>query len=99
MSVRVRIEALLSKLVPPPLKLLVWRLIKWGLLIAVLVGGMTAKYYGCFGGYQEVQKSEFVLFEKLSGQLSSSFTFLTAFFLLLLATSLLFVVIRKLDRN
>lgn len=92
-SIRSRLKDFLQWLAPLPLKTLAWNLIKVSLLVTVLVGGMTSKYYGCLGEYQEIEKSNLALFEKFTGQLTSSLSAVVTFLLLLLVFSLLFFVI------
>jgi len=94
LSIRFSLKGFLSRLSPPSLEKLAAYLIKIGLLATVLVGGMTSKYYGCSGEYQQLKESESALFGKFTGQLASSLEALVSFFLVLLTFSLLFFVIR-----
>ncbi len=93
LAIRGNLHSFLCRIVPIPLKTLVWRMVKFGLVTTVLVGGMTSKYYSCSGGYKHLKESKLALFGALTNQLTSSLHALITFLLILLALSLLFLVI------
>jgi hypothetical protein len=90
-----RLRAYLEKIIPhEALRTGTWRTVRTAAVITALVGGMSTTYYGCNGGYSEIQKSRLALFEKMAEQISSGMNASVDFLLLLLVISLVLLAVR-----
>jgi hypothetical protein len=78
------LPAVVSDLIPKGTGRFIWRAIRISFILTALVGGISAKFYGCQYKYADLINSPSALSFKVGGQIEAALRYLLVFLLLTL---------------